>query len=340
MIHPLVIAIWLADGIAVLLLFAAALRAEPVVREWAPATATRRQLVLERHAEAASLLGRAGSVLLGLSSIALLLAVTVVLPDIVPGAMCGTGVIEAGHAEWSLALRGLALLLWWTWSTIDGLDRTAPRAPLARLSAAGLLGLAPVAAWAGWQTALVLARLDGQSAVDCCAAMYADAAAATAGPSPVDTSASLYLFGLGAIAIVLGALALSRAGSRRATHRASVVALGVLTFAWAMIATEVLIQDLVAYHYEVLAHHCPWCLFLPEHYGVGYLLFGALAVAVLETSAAVGATAAGGIAPALHPAASQRVVQALRRVALSVVVFTLFATGPAMLWGWRFQVWL
>ncbi|MEO1336050.1 MAG: hypothetical protein AAFV29_10420, partial [Myxococcota bacterium] len=100
MIHPLLVAIVVIDLCAAGLLFAAALRSEPVIRGWAPGDASARQIDLERRLEAASLLGRTGTITFVVSSIALLLALTAVLPEIVPGAMCGTGVVEAAKAEW------------------------------------------------------------------------------------------------------------------------------------------------------------------------------------------------------------------------------------------------
>ena len=353
MIHPLIIAVWVADGIAVLLLFLAALRAEPVVRQWAPAAATRRQLQLERQLEAASLYGRLGQGAFFVGSIALLIAVTAALPEVVPGAMCGTGVVEAAKAEWALVLRGLALLALAGWTTVDRLDRSAPRAPLARLAATVLLPVAPIAGWSAWQTARALGRLDGQSAVDCCAALYEQrgpipfrdqltsvvdpvqgwtAGQAISGPFGIDGA----LFAVVAGLLVTAGLWLGR-GPRRPLI---LVVFAVLTGGWILLATDVLVHHLVAYHYEVLAHHCPWCLFLPEHGGVGFLLFGTLAVAGFETMAALATVLAARFAPAIAMAAHRRSRRAAVVIAGAVATFSVVAAGPAVLWWVQYGVFL
>ncbi len=343
MIHPIVIAVCVVDTIAVGLLLAAALRVERVVREWAPGTASATQLTLERQLEAGSLFARTGAVLLAGSSLALLVAVTAVLPSVVPGAMCGTGVVEAAGAEWPLLLRGFALLALRGWSTLDGLDRTAPQAPLARATSLLLLVATPLAAWSAWLTASALTGLDGQAVVDCCAAMYAEAAPETgAGPrasTAIGVDGISFAAGAGVIVAVATWLGWGRGPVLNPRRGRVVVALAVATLGWIWVAAEVLIAHLVAYHYEVLAHHCPWCLFLPQHYGVGYPLFGALALAGLEAVAAVAAVTAA-TTPSLARSAESRARRALRRIVAAIVIYTVIAAGPAVLWWVRFGVWL
>ncbi len=342
MIHPLIIAIVLADMTSVVLLFAAALRAEPVVRRWDPGSASAGQLQLERQLEAASLLARLGAAILVLSTVGLAVALTLVLPGLVPGAMCGTGVVEAAQAEGPLLLRGFAVLAIGAWSTLDALDRSHPRAPLARPAALVLLPVAPLAAAAAWRTAGALGRLDGQAVVDCCASMYADAAAATAGAHPMaaerafSATTDLGLFGIGALLLAIGGLYLM-ASSRR-PGIVWVAAIAGLTFAWAIAASDVLVQHLAAYHYEVLAHHCPWCLFLPEHGAVGYVLYGILGLALYEAGAALVVALALRASPSLELSGHRRLRRAGAAITVAVAVFVVVASAPAITWWVQFGV--
>lgn len=339
MIHPLVFGIALLDVLALGLLFAGALRAEPVVRGWTPGSASAEQLKLERGMEAASLFGRGGAVVLALSTVALVLAVASVLPTLVPGAMCGTGVIEAteGLGGRALTVRALTLLLLSGWFALDRLDRAAPRAPLAQIVALALLVCAPMAVWGVVDTARALWSLDTHGAVDCCAALYSEMAGAAAEGGAGYGPTALLAFGAGgALVIALG----SWLGLRPRARGPAAYAFAALGLTWTPLAGWVLVTRLAAYHYEVLAHHCPWCLFLPEHGAVGYVLFGALGLLALESAAAAAARFAARAAPELERVAAARIQRAGRRSAVAVAIFLAVAVGPALSWYWRFGVWM
>lgn len=339
MVHPLVFGIALIDLLALGLLFAAARRAEPVLRRWAPGAASEGQLRLERGMEAASLFGRGGAALLGLGSLAVVLAVASVLPSLVPGAMCGTGVIEAtdGLGRQALTLRGLAMLLLAVWYTLDRLDRAAPQAPLAPLVALAIVVATPLGAWAVVDTLRALWSLDTHGAVDCCAAIYAEATVTKGLVVGLVSEQGLALFAAGAAALILVGGWL---GLRPRARGAVPLIYAGLVLLWVPLAGWVLIEHFAAYHYEVLAHHCPWCLFLPEHDAIGYLLFGALTLALLEGGAIGAATLGVSSAPEVHPAAVARVRSAARRITLAAAIFLVAAVGPALAWYWRFGVWM
>ena len=101
-----------------------------------------------------------------------------------------------------------------------------------------------------------------------------------------------------------------------------------------------LVRVFSAYHYGVLHHHCPWCLFLAEHWLVGYPLFGALLVVLFD---GVGVFLAARVAvrePILHAAGLARVRQGALRLLLAVLVFAVLAGGPALVWRLRYGVWM
>jgi hypothetical protein len=109
---------------------------------------------------------------------------------------------------------------------------------------------------------------------------------------------------------------------------------------WLPLAAIALTESFAAYYYEVLQHRCPWCLFLPEHGRVGYLLFAALLAAALEGSVALLSAKVGICHPQLSSEAHRRCRTAAVRVSVANVVFFCLAVFPAILWRLRYGVWM
>ena len=93
--HPLLIAVVVGDALGLLLWFGAAGTAFQIVVKWAPHSAYREQIQLERRTETARLSAKFSLTVFILSSALLIIGITNLLPAIVPGAMCGTGVLQA-----------------------------------------------------------------------------------------------------------------------------------------------------------------------------------------------------------------------------------------------------
>jgi hypothetical protein len=126
----------------------------------------------------------------------------------------------------------------------------------------------------------------------------------------------------------------------RAPQRAAGAALALILPAWGTAAVLSVKLTWSAYYYQVLSHPCPWCLFLPEYYGAGFLIFGCLAV-VLAEGVAIGL--AGRVrrrCPLLAPASAHRIRQAGWRIAIALVGFSILTLGPAVAWRLRTGVWL
>lgn len=342
--HPILVGVMVADLCAVALLVASSLTAGRIVMGWRPASADRAQVALERRAEAASLQGRAAFALLLLGSAMLVAAVASVLPGLVPGAMCGTGVMQAmgPTGERALLLRGIALLLLALWRHLDRLDRSQPDSPLALATARATLVAAPVAALAAFDTASAALTVDLANTVDCCSVVYDAArasAAARAGTAPLAASVPwIELTAAGGAAVIALALAASRRGpSRSAALR---WALMWLALSWVPVAAVGLTRQLAAYHYGVLAHDCPFCLFAARHHLVGYPLFGALLAVALDAPAAAVAHLAARRVPRLADAAAATARRAAVRVALASILFLGLALAPALSWRLRYGVWI
>jgi hypothetical protein len=339
-LHPLILAIAAVDLCALALVLAAAVTAMRVVIGWSPGSAERAQLALERRSETASLLGRLAWGLTVAAGLLLVAGMAGVLPDLVPGAMCGTGVVRAsdGAATRALITRSLAVASLASWHLLDRLDRSSPLAPLRPASARALLLSTPLLVLAVRDTAALFGSLDPYQAVACCSVVYDAVGLDGAGISLAERSWLLPAAGLGALALAaVGALL--RWGPTGALRVGSSLA-GLLAVVWLPLAVTALISELTPYHYQVLQHHCPWCLFLGEHSMLGYPLFGALAVIALEGPGATLASRVGERVPEVTGEAARRVRSAGLRLLIATVVFALLAGGPALLWRLRHGVWM
>ena len=338
--HPIVLAVVVLDSLSVLLILAAGLDALAVVLSWAPASPTARQVRLERRAESAALRARVATFLFLASTLAFVLAVASVLPGLVPGAMCGTGVLQAmgGDGPQAFALRMASVGVLGAWHLLDRLDRTRPEAPLITVSGRAILLAIPLVTMAVWRTLDALRGLEGQGPVDCCSVVYDGVrnAGTSAGPDGTWLLPAV-LVGAAILVALGGAMA---AVPRVARRPFTAQALAILAAGWIPAAAVVLVRDLSSYHYGVLAHHCPWCLFAGRHGAVGYPLFGALAVVALDAGGAALAGTIGRRFPQLARPVADRVRGAALRVALAVLVFLVLGAGPALLWRIRNGVWM
>ncbi|GAB6908416.1 conserved membrane hypothetical protein [Desulfosarcina cetonica] len=335
--HPHTWAFWIAAVTGSGLYLAAAACAWDVALNWRPERSDPVQLRCERHAQMAALLGRwalcmlAGATLLGL------IGITRVWHTLIPGAMCGTGVLQAMGAEGYQALIfwGITWIWLFAWQIRDGLDRDCPQGVLTDANARLLIAVLPFLCLALFHTWRAVMRIDGAPPVSCCAAVYDRVLADPAGVGMQTWQRSAALWScLGGI-LLLPFLATAAARSR--IPGGPVAALSLV---WAITATLAIKQTWSSYYYEVLSHPCPWCLFLPEYHGAGFLIFGCLGAVLLET---IALWAAGRIQcrhACLAGPAGRRQWQAVRRITAALIGFTLLTVGPALLWRYRTGTWL
>lgn len=343
-LHPLLLTVVLSDLVGLLFLLFAIWQTHGVLAGWRPHTNTARQLTLERQVEMA---GWHASLSLGsfaLGGLLLLVAVCHLLPALVPGAMCGTGVLQAaGPVGWrSLGFRCLALVVLGAVRLMVDLNQRTPTAPLARPLAKALLLALPLCGWTLWDTARAFLALDTHSPVSCCAVVYSQVEASAA----TTVSATLSLPGPFMVAVLalvsslmLVLLCTDSAPGNPKGERAALL-LPITATLWLPIAGTVLLTRFAAYHFEVLAHHCPWCLLLPEHGMVGYPLLGAFALMAMEAPLPWLARRLVQRHPDCAPAAVQRIARVRRRILLAMAVYWLVGGLPAIIWRLRYGVWI
>jgi hypothetical protein len=337
--HPLVWAFWVAATTGGLLYAMGALQAVDVMLDWHPARADSDQLRRERRAEMAGLLGRwalgglTAAALLGLAGIA------GAWYRMVPGAMCGTGVLQAMGTDGSRAMIfwGLTLTVLHGWRVLDGLDSQHPQGILTQVGARVMVGAAPffvLAVCFSWQA---LMRVENVPPVSCCAAVYDQV---LTGASESAVIKSLVPVCLGFSLVGSAALLAMAVSAIRSTDRTPGATMAVIAILWGIAAMVAVKQTWSAYYYQVLSHPCPWCLFLPDYHGVGFIIFGCMAVVVLESIALWLAGLTRRRHPVLDDPAARRIRRSAWRIAISVAIFTLLTAGPAIAWRLRTGVWL
>jgi hypothetical protein len=340
--HPLQLTALAAQFIALLLLTAAAAKAFRIVSGWNPASADRAQISLEIEAEAAVVLARWALGITLFSGVLMLLGITNVFPALIPGAMCGTGVMQAmgsagaGFLILNVILLGILLF----WNTLENLGRKRPDYPLARLGARLLLLALPVAALAIVQSVSAAFGVDTHRPVDCCAVVYDQYRTLSEAQGISGLSDGFWLTAWGGLSLLLLCLGLLVRRSATAPSLKWNGLLAATAAVWVPVAAITLTDILSAYHYGVLQHRCPWCLFLPQYRVVGFPLFGALAVIGFESLTAFLLPVAVRTDPQMLPAAFERSRIAAGRILLALFVFLILTALPPLFWQVRFSVWI
>jgi hypothetical protein len=339
--HPLLMAIISAQTVALFLLLTAGLTSFRTTLHWQPASADSRQLSLEAALETASILGRAAFWLFLFAAFLLVFGIANVFHEDIPGAMCGTGVCQAmgGGSTKLLLFSGLLLVVMQLWYEMDKLNRMQVDIPLTEFNARLFLVILPVAALTLLQTYHTFAGIRPQRPVDCCAVVYDQFQTLLQARSIVGLADAWWIAAFIFLSILLLGLSVFMSAATVKNPKLR-LALTVLCLLWLPVAALTLVNNLSAYHYQVLHHHCPWCLFLPEHSLVGYPLYGALWFIGLE-----GVTIF--ILPRMVSENSQvyghvldRCLRAARRITIAEIIFLILALAPAIIWRMRFGVWM
>ncbi|MDJ0854526.1 MAG: hypothetical protein QNI89_00865 [Desulfobacterales bacterium] len=341
-VHPLLTAMLVMDTLVLLLLTGAAACAFQVVLNWSPADTNHAQLRLQARQESWSLATSIAMWTYLASGLLLIAILTNILPGRVPGAMCGTGVLQACRPDGYrlLLLRFLGAAGLFCWQRLESLNRSAPLAPLTPVNARLLLALLPIVCLGYGATFQTLTGLDTTRPVDCCTALYDRIGPTAAADAPIAFSrqAALWLFGISSVGLSL--LALVRCPPAKFKTSRWDPLLPMLAAAWLFSGAVALVRFWAPYHYEVLHHFCPWCLFLPEHNGIGFPLaffFGLVAFEATALWALIRVSARYGH---LLPADTALAVGSCRRIVMGVIGFVLLAAGPALWWRWHFGMWL
>jgi hypothetical protein len=340
--HPLVMIISLLDMLTIVLVSLAALHSLRIMTLWAPQSASRLQIQLEIESESAVIQQKWGAGLFLFSTLFYIVGIAVIFPTLVPGAMCGTGVIQAtqGLGWKALILRFGGVAFFYLLHVTDQLNALDPRSPLSIAHARLSLIATPVIFMAFGYTSRSLWQLDTHEPVSCCTVVYDQVGGVVSAPWIFNVNSGIWvgLFLLGGAGLLFACYYFRRKLKKDPVPLAWAIL--VLTFSWVPIAAMTLVFVLAAYHYEVLQHHCPWCLLLFEHHHIGFLLFGCLYVTAAEGGLPIFILSIVKPFPQLEKAALMRLQTAVARTIVSIVLFTTLAGMPAIIWRLRYGVWM
>ncbi len=339
--HPLLLGIAVLDSLATLLLVVASLTSLRILLRWQAQSSTRLQLRLERAQQAASLATRSAWLLVFISSLLLVYAISNVLPGLIEGAMCGTGVLQAmqGLGERALALRALALLALFGWSLCDRCNRSLPDAALSERCSRLLLLALPLFIVAFWTSMQALWALDVHEPVSCCSVVYDQFDSVQQAQSSAAIADRFWVAAtfIGVALLLILALLQLKAGVRKHVTAIVLVAVAVC---WLPIAYVALVRVLAAYHYGVLQHHCPWCLFLPEHYLLGFPFLLAFTLVLAEALAAPLLLSFASADSRLETFAGKRLRYGMLRVIAGLLLFAALGGLPPLVWRLMHGVWM
>jgi hypothetical protein len=342
--HPLVLAIWLLDLTAWAICLGAGWRLLMILPRWQPASSEAAQLWRERALALTVYQGRWVMAIQAAALGVLLLGISNAWVAHVPGAMCGTGVLQAmGPAgRQTLLLRLLTLLLLYCWRVVEQIDARRPEARLALTQGRLLLLAAPLLFLSSWRFGRAVAAVFSQGPVSCCAVVYDQLGRLGGGGVSADSMVSAHGW---SVACFGGALLVACWGAIRWRRPASAgpMATGLvtgLTLLWIGAAVMGLKIGVAPYLFEVLYHPCPWCFFLWDHGGAGFVLFGLLAWIAAESTAGLTAAVVARRHAPLADAALERVRKAGGRLCMAALFFAALAAAPALLWRLRFGGWI
>lgn len=339
--HPLLFAVFTTDLLTFLLVLGASATAFRIALHWDPHDTGAKQLRLQSSSETASLAVAWAFGLHLLATMTLVYAMTNILPGMVPGAMCGTGVLQAmgGGGPRMVIYRLVGLAILWVWWRVENVNQSLPEAPLVPVTARMVLLALPVfglALHASWQAALAM---DFQQPVNCCAVVYDQFQSLREARQTLGINATVWLTAFGALTVAM--LAAAWAAWKSSSRRGVNLLLAVLAIVWLPIAAITLVRVFAAYHYGVLHHHCPWCLFLPVHHLVGFPLWMSWILVALETlSALVLSALSARQPPPVGRNASHQAARSARNTLLATLLFVFLSAGPAVWWRLHFGMWL
>ena len=187
------------------------------------------------------------------------------LAAIIPGAMCGAGVINAnGYGPVLLLLKVVILALAGTWLIVNKQDLTATDYPHFKAKFRFFLVIYFFVTLETVLDFLYLANISTLSPVQCCSAIFGISGGANALPLGLDTGMLLALFYLlYALIVVLG---LSKYGFLNLLANAAFLYFGY----------QAVVDFFGTYVYELPTHKCPFCMLQKEYFYVGYLIWGTL----------------------------------------------------------------
>jgi len=188
------------------------------------------------------------------------------LADMVPGAMCGAGIITANqYGEPLLNLKIAILFLSGFWITLNRVDLSAKEYPYMRIKSWLFIAIFILLTIEITLDILYFTHIETTKPVTCCSVIFGSSGGGVL-PFGLDVDKLLILFYLLYALIVL------------TTISQVAIALLLSSLLFLIIAYYSVVYFFGTYIYELPTHKCPFCMMQEPYYYIGYLIWGSLLV--------------------------------------------------------------
>ncbi len=199
------------------------------------------------------------------------------LSNLIPGAMCGAGVIKANeYGNPLLSLKIIILFLSAFWLTINSIDLKAKNYPYLKLKSWFFIWIFFLLSAEFILDILYFTHIETTNPVSCCSVIFGQTGGANGLPFGLDIPKLLILFYLLFALVIL-------------TTVSGLGIMGIIaSILFGIIAYYAVVYFFGTYIYELPTHLCPFCMLQDHYYYVGYLLWGFLLLGVfLSINAAI-----------------------------------------------------
>jgi len=191
-----------------------------------------------------------------------------VLSSIVPGAMCGAGVIQANEfGEMALVIKIIVVMLSLLWITLNSYDEKTLSQPYFKSKLYFFIFIYILIVLELFLEVNFFTNISTESPVLCCSAIYVDDA--NKNPLPFNLSMINLLVLFYSLYILILFVAYFK-------KRYFLVPLSLL---FVYISYYVIVYFLGTYIYELPTHKCPFCMLQSDYYFIGYAIFSSLFMA-------------------------------------------------------------
>ena len=199
------------------------------------------------------------------------------LSNLIPGAMCGAGVIKANeYGNPLLSLKIIILFLSGLWLSMNSIDLKAKSYPYLKLKSWFFILIFLLLSGEFILDILYFTHIETTNPVSCCSVIFGQTGGANGLPFGLDIPKLLILFYLLFALIVL-------------TTVSDLAVMSIIaSVLFGVIAYYAVVYFFGTYIYELPTHLCPFCMLQDHYYYVGYLLWGLLLLGVfLSIDAAI-----------------------------------------------------
>jgi hypothetical protein len=191
------------------------------------------------------------------------------LSDLIPGAMCGAGVIKANkYGNPLLSLKIVILFLSALWLSINSIDLKAKDYPYIKIKSWFFVLIFMLLSVEFALDILYFTNIETTNPVSCCSVIFGQTGGVNGLPFGLDISKLLMLFYLLFVLLLLTTL-----------NEMAILSI-VVSLLFGFISYYSVVYFFGTYIYELPTHLCPFCMLQDHYYYVGYVLWGFLLLGV------------------------------------------------------------